>query len=232
MIFLVVTFFIFIFLFASFFIIAIRKIKKQHSNDIDIITWLRVVFDNASEEDIAKYKKYEEFRDKKEKEKKDFENRINKLKEENQNIERIMLVFDELTNKYPYYYYFLEKADLYIENKLYDKAFLEYKKAINSITGAEFYFHKSYAYHLISNMYFNIQEYSKALRFASKAINVHRGGHCHIDYDDVDYFYFNPLMYSKEMAYEDRAEIYFKLKKKDLALKDVKKANELSKNYY
>ena len=80
-------------------------------------------------------------------------------------------------------------------------------------------------------MFFNIQEYSKALKFASKSINVHKGGHCHIDYGDVD-FYFDPCMYSKEMAYKDRAEIYFKLKKKDLALKDIKKAKELSKNYY
>ena len=133
-----------------------------------------------------------------------------------------MIIFDEFTKKYPYYSYFIEKADLYIENKKYDKALFEYKKAIGSITPRTFYQYKSYTYHLISDMYLDIEDYQNAIKYASRAILVHKGGD--VDVVSIEDFPFNPLMYSKDMAFEDRAEIYFQTKKYDLALKDVKKA--------
>ena len=224
--FFIILFMLFILYFLTIFFAKIIKIKKQWSEEIDISTWLRMVFDNATEADLEKYQKYVKKKEKEENERKEFEDRINNAEDENQSIEQIMLIFDELTNKYPYYDYFIDKADLYIENKKYDNALLEYKKAINSVDCSEFYFYKSYTFHLISNMYLDLKNYAKALKYATKAIRIHRGGYCHVDFESPADFTFCPLMYSKAMAYEDRAEIYFECKKYDLALKDIKKSIE------
>ncbi len=208
--------------FIAFFLVVISKIKLKQSEDIDIVTWLHVAFGELTEEEKKKYEKYKAKKDKEDDEQKYFVERIENAKKENQSLEQIMLIFDELTKKYPYYGYFIEKADLYRENKKYDKALCEYKKAIGSINAWTFYQYKSYIYHLISEMYLDIEDYQNAIKYASKAISVHKGGYVDIFPDDD--FTFNPLMYSKDMAFEDRAEIYFKTKKYDLALKDVKKA--------
>lgn len=208
--------------FVAFIAVFIRKTKLKQSEDLDIVTWLHVAFGELTEEEKKKYEKYKAKKDEEDKEQKDFVEKIENAKKENQNLEQIMLIFDELTKKYPYYGYFIKKADLYIENRNYDKALCEYKKAISSINAREFYQYKSYTYHLISQMYLNIEDYLNAIKYASKAISVHKGGD--VDVDFVEDFTFDPLMYSKDMAFEDRAEIYFKIKKYDLALKDVKKA--------
>lgn len=208
--------------FVAFIVVFIRKTKLKQSEDLDIVTWLHVAFGELTEEEKKKYEEYKAQKDKEDKEQKDFVERIENAKKENQNLEQIMLIFDELTKKYPYYSYFIEKADLYIENKKYDKALCEYKKAIGSITSRTFYQYKSYTYHLISDMYLDIEDYQNAIKYASRAISVHKGGD--VDVVSIEDFTFDPFMYSKDMAFEDRAEIYFETKRYDLALKDVKKA--------
>ena len=216
----IISFFV-LFLLLSF-VRAFLEIKKQ-ANELDQDAWIRLCLGTATEEDIKKHREYKSKQDKKESELKDFKERIEKAKRENQNIEQIMLIFDELTNKYPTFEYFTEKADLYIENKLYDKALAEYKKAIGLVKEREFFMCKSYGYYLISKMYSDINDHYNAIKYAAIAIKIHNGGYMHVDFFDGK-FCFTPVMYSKDMAYNDGAEIYFKAGKYKLALKCINNA--------
>ena len=203
------------------FVVAIKVIKFYKSGELDIDTWTRIIFDTATERDKERYKKYKEIQAREEKEQDELKGKIELAKKENRSIEQIMLIFDELTTKYPYFHYFTDKAKLYAENKLYNKALIEYKKAINSVKERGFRMYKSYGYHLVSEMYSDIKDYANAIKYASKAIKVHNGGYMHIDFADGE-FSFSPGMYSKDMAYKDRAELYFEIGKYKLALKDIK----------